>query len=59
MVARADARRLTVSRPDRLMRLAPYSEELSNPAAGDRTLDEILGANAARASEAPALVAPG
>lgn len=41
------------------MRLAPYSDDISNPAAGDRTLDEILGANAARSPEAPALVAPG
>lgn len=40
------------------MRLAPYSEELPNPAAGDRTLDEILAANAARAPDAEALSAP-
>ncbi|PZQ17873.1 MAG: hypothetical protein DI565_03850 [Ancylobacter novellus] len=41
------------------MRLAPYaSDPLPNPAAGDRTLDEILAANADRAPDARALHAP-
>lgn len=41
------------------MRLAPYaSDPLPNPAAGDRTLDEILAANADRAPDALALHAP-
>lgn len=40
------------------MRLAPYTEELPNPAAGDRTLDEILAANADRSPDGAALFAP-
>ncbi|MFC3692958.1 AMP-binding protein [Chenggangzhangella methanolivorans] len=41
------------------MRLAPFAASLPNPAAGDRTLDEILAANAARAPGGFALLARG